>query len=72
MQMPLRRNHVDSVTLVDEDGQDLVVQFSKDAFGRIRIEAWGAGKARLFILDISPERTVRVEHVDAASVPCKC
>jgi hypothetical protein len=72
MQLPLRKNHVESVTLVEEDRQDLVVQFSKNAFGRIRIEAWGAGKSRLFTLDISPDRTVTMEHVDTAPLPVSC
>jgi hypothetical protein len=72
MDIPLRNSQVASFKLVDGDDRAVMVQFSKDAFGHMRVEAWSPGKTRLFAVDVSPDYVVTVDHVEGPPVAMTC
>lgn len=65
MVLSLDTNHVASVKVMDGEKEAIVVQFSKDSFGNIQVEAWGQGCPRLFSLTVPSGGVPEVEHLAA-------
>lgn len=73
MDLPLRSNQVESVKVLDGDREVFVVQFSKDAFGHIQIEAWGPGHPRLFAISVPDQGAPELEYLaNVAAAPVGC
>jgi hypothetical protein len=64
MLIPLHNTRAESVRLDLGGGHDVTVQFSRDAFGSMRIEAWCPGHPRLFAVHLSPHLAVAVDFAD--------
>jgi hypothetical protein len=65
MDLSLNPSQVRSVRLVDGKREALVVQFSKDAFGHIQVEAWGPGHPRLFTISVPASGAPELERLES-------
>ena len=68
MDIPLRNSQVASFRLVDGEDRAMMVQFSKDAFGHVRVDAWSPGRTRLFTVNVAPDYSVTLDPAEGEAV----